>query len=821
MRNVLKVLAAVIFCVGLAGGASLALTDPAFGKSLGAFFGNISAWMPASAGGSPTGLSATATTTSPAPAGFALPLFGAGGFETGGFSTAGRFTGPIADRGSIEQMREAIATRAQRGIDASLAELRSIPKGDPARGMRAAQSDGNIAYLLMYEGKFADAASWTERAIADAEFGGAPPGLRANLRAMLGVIHMRRGETENCIDCLGPSSCIFPIAAEAVHLKTSGSREAIRHFNEYLRERPDDLGVRWLANVAYMTLGEYPGKVPADLLIPLEPFRSKRDIGRFENIAATVGLNARGPNMAGGSVFDDFTGDGLPDVFTTSVGVDLGASLFVNLGNGLFEDRSERAGLKAQTYALNAAQADFDNDGRLDVLLLRGGWENPARLSLLRNTGDGVFEDVTLAAGLGEPIASHSAAWGDFDNDGRLDLFVCGEFAASASDGLFSSDNSLTLADSSNRCRLYRNKGDGTFVNVAEQAGVGNDRYAKAAVCGDYDGDGFLDIYVSNFHQDNRLYHNRGDWTFEDVAPRLGVTEPSASFSCAFLDADNDGRLDLFVTDYGTGLHDWVATMLGRPTELNCHPRLFKNMGASGFNDVSLDMGLDKVALAMGLGVGDLDNDGFLDLYLGTGRPDYSALMPNILYKNVEGRRFEDVTESSGTGHLQKGHGVSFADWDCDGDLDLFVEVGGAVPGDKANNLLFQNPGHGRHWLKVKLVGTRTNRAGLGARIRVDLKQPDGTTRSVHRSVGGASSYGGSSLVESIGLGDGASLITLTVTWPASRTTQTFHHLTPDTAVEITEGLDTFRVLNLPPLSAPPKPGQEVSTPAQPAAPGR
>ena len=139
----------------------------------------------------------------------------------------------------------------------------------------------------------------------------------------------------------------------------------------------------------------------------------------------------------------------------------------------------------------------------------------------------------------------------------------------------------------------------------------------------------------------------------------------------------------------------------------------------------------------MGLGVGDIDNDGFLDIYLGTGRPDYSALMPNVLYKNVEGRRFEDITTSSGTGHLQKGHGVSFADWDEDGDLDLFVEVGGAVPGDRANNLLFQNPGHGRHWLKLKLVGTRTNRAALGAKVRVDCHdavRPE-PVRSSDRSV--------------------------------------------------------------------------------------
>jgi hypothetical protein len=181
----------------------------------------------------------------------------------------------------------------------------------------------------------------------------------------------------------------------------------------------------------------------------------------------------------------------------------------------------------------------------------------------------------------------------------------------------------------------------------------------------------------------------------------------------------------------------------------------------------------------------------------------YSGLVPNVMLENVEGRRFEDVTESSRTGHLQKGHGVSFADWDGDGDLDLFAVQGGGYPGDQGYNVLFQNPGHGRHWLKVKLVGTKTNRSALGARIQAELKGPDGGWRSIYRTIGNNGSFGGNSLVESIGLGDATAVARLTVTWPTSRTTQTFRDLAADRMIEITEGADSYRVVPQRPLTIP------------------
>ena len=484
--------------------------------------------------------------------------------------------------------------------------------------------------------------------------------------------------------------------------------------------------------------------------------------------------------MSGGIIVDDFTGDGLLDVFYSTKDPTQGCALFVNRGDGTFEDRSARAGLEPQVGALNCNHADYDNDGDLDVLLLRGGWETPRRPSLLRNEGDGRFTDVTVAAGLCEPIASQAAAWADFDCDGHVDLYIAGEFKPKN-------------PDPRNRGRLYRNNGDGTFTDVADSAGVRNDRFGKGVAWGDYDDDGRPDLYVSNLGQANRLYHNNGDGTFTDVAERLGVTEPNYSFSCWFWDYDNDGRLDIFVTGSRATLAEIILSQLGRPTGGE-RPRLYHNEGGR-FTDVTREAGLDRVWLPMGSNFGDIDNDGFLDFYLGTGSPPYSYLVPNVLMHNVGGRRFEDVTIASGTGHLQKGHGISFADWDRDGDVDLFLESGGAVPGDKAHNVLFENPGHGNRWLTLRLVGTRSNRAAIGARVRVGLSGPDGR-RSIHRVIGGGSSFGNNPLTPTIGLGRAEAIDAVEIIWPDGGTRQVVRGLPLDRAVEITEGREGFRLLD-------------------------
>ncbi len=712
-----------------------------------------------------------------------------------GLALASQFTGQISDPSSLKELREAIEHRGRSGLASLEAELDGLPDPPAVHDLRPAMLNYKIGTLLIHEGRYEEAARAVEKSLAAGQSAGMPEPVRQNLTALLGIIALRRGEVENCIGCVGPASCIFPIADSAVHLHPEGSRRAVQYFNEYLARAPGDLRVRWLLNLAYMTLGEHPEKVPRQHVVPLDTFASPVAVGRFENVAPLVGLTARGPNQAGGSVFDDFTGDGLPDLLLTSLDADRGASLFVNRGDGTFEDRSDQSGLADQIYALNVARADFDNDGNLDVVLLRGGWEKPMRMSLLQNIGNGRFEDVTVAGGLSLPIATESAAWGDYDNDGLADLFVCGEYRSP-----FGGEETAQ-PDPRNRCRLYHNEGHGKFVDVAAALGVAEAQCSKGSAWGDYDGDGRLDLFVSNMNAPCRLYHQEPNGTFRDVAREMRVTGPAHPFACWFWDYDNDGRLDLYVNDYTSTLAEFVADALKLPRERSNPPGLYRNTGATGFRDVSRDVGLGRGMMPMGCNFADIDNDGFLDLYLGTGRMALEVLVPNLMFRNDAGQRFDDVTLSSGTGHLQKGHGISFADWDGDGDLDLFVEAGGAVPGDRSYNLLFQNPGHGRHWLKVKLVGTRTNRAALGAAIKVVVRGADGQERAIYRTIGNNSSFGGNSLVESIGLADATAVAALEVSWPTSRTTQVFRDIAAEQSIEITEGVDSIKPLRQPRLA--------------------
>jgi hypothetical protein len=188
----------------------------------------------------------------------------------------------------------------------------------------------------------------------------------------------------------------------------------------------------------------------------------------------------------------------------------------------------------------------------------------------------------------------------------------------------------------------------------------------------------------------------------------------------------------------------------------------------------------------MGCNFGDLDNDGWLDVYLGTGEPSLAAIMPKRMFRNANGKCFQDVTTAGGFGHLQKGHAVGFADLDNDGDQDVFIVLGGAYPGDRARCALFLNPGNTNHWLKLKLEGTRSNRAAIGARIKVNVTTPHGT-RSIYKTVNSGGSFGSSPLRQEIGLGDAVAISSLEAVWPASGIHQVLGNVDLDHAYRIRE----------------------------------
>ena len=312
--------------------------------------------------------------------------------------------------------------------------------------------------------------------------------------------------------------------------------------------------------------------------------------------------------------------------------------------------------------------------------------------------------------------------------------------------------------------------------------------FVKGVTWGDYDGDRHPDLYVSVLGGPNYLFHNEGDGTFRDTAERAGVQGPRQSFPTWFWDFDNDGKLDLYVSSYKgdvDGVAFVAASALGLegPWEV---AKLFRGDGRGGFRDVASRVGLHRLHLPMGSNFGDLDNDGFLDFYLGTGYPDYEALMPNVLYHNRGGVRFADVTVPAGFGHLQKGHSVAFADYDADGDLDVFEQMGGAYPGDRFGDALFRNPGFGNHWVAVQLEGTQSNRAALGARLRV-VSALGGSSRSAYRWVTSGSSFGGNPLRQTVGLGKAERIERVEVYWPTSDTSQIFTDVAMDRAYRIVE----------------------------------
>jgi hypothetical protein len=626
---------------------------------------------------------------------------------------------------------------------------------------------------------------------------------------LLALSYLRLGEQENCVDDYAGQSCILPIRGAGLHTKTEGSENAASLYRQIAHRNRRDLTSRWLLNVAHMTLGDYPEGItnPRFLIPGIEP-EEGAEIKTFDNVAARLGVDHR--KIAGGTSVADFNGDGFLDILATSYGMDHEMRLYLSDGEGGFVDRTEEAGLSGIVGGLNTVHADYNNDGHVDVLVLRGAWlgENGRHPnSLLRNDGDGTFTDVTFQAGLTGYHPTQTAAWADFNRDGYVDLFIGNE--SNAQIDLLSGNQTEKDSTVSHPSALYVNDGDGTFTNVAPDVGLDLEAYVKGADWGDVNNDGRPDLYVSVLGGPNRLYVNRGgsspaEWTFEERAEEAGVQRPFFSFPTWFWDYNNDGHLDIFASGYDMRYLSRVATIMaaeyaGQKTDAE-RPRVYRNDGDGTFTDVTDRLELDEVMFAMGSNYGDLDNDGYQDFYVGTGAPNFSSIVPNRLFHNQDGRAFDEVTYSSGLGHIQKGHGVAFADFDRDGDQDIYAVIGGAITGDSFRNALFENPGHGNHWITLQLEGRTANRSAIGARVALTVRRPSGETRTIHRAVNTGGSFGSQSLQQEIGLGAATRIDTLRVTWPnADRTTQTFTGLDVDQTLRIVEGKEPV-VLDRPPV---------------------
>jgi len=591
-----------------------------------------------------------------------------------------------------------------------------------------------------------------------------PESFMTAIQDLLAITHFRHGEETNCLDGHNTESCIMPIRGAGIHRNKNNAEIAINIYKSLLEKNPKNYVYRWLINLAYMVKGDYPDKVPHRWLIPQLTPSDSITFPEFTEIAESAGLDHI--SLAGGSIADDFDGDGLIDIMVSSWGLDNQLHYFKNMGNRGFEDQTESANLIGITGGLNMVHGDYDNDGWVDVFVLRGGWfgeDGNHPNSLLKNNGDGTFTDVTISTSIYSEHPTQTASWGDFNNDGWLDLFIGNENAGS----------------SNHISELYQNNGDGTFSEVAQAHNINAIGFIKAVIWGDINNDGFLDLYISRLGEPNLLFQNSGpenNYHFKEISKTSGVTEPLNSFPAWFWDFNNDGWEDIWVSGYDNSSGHVAMDYLGLKHDGES-PRLYQNNKDGTFTDVTKKANLDHPLLTMGSNFGDLNNDGFLDFYAGTGDPDFRSMQPNRMFLNKGGESFDDVTFHGRFGHLQKGHGVSFADFDRDGDLDIHAVLGGAYEGSLYQNVLFENPGGWKnHWVGLSLQGTDTNKLALGARIKIVLE----SGFVVHRTVSSGGSFGGNPFDQMIGLGKDGKIKTINVFWPGSQTTQTFSGIDSD-----------------------------------------
>ncbi len=487
--------------------------------------------------------------------------------------------------------------------------------------------------------------------------------------------------------------------------------------------------------------------------------------------------------MAGGLAIFDYDGDGRPDLFFTN-GAEVPSlqktsrkywnRLYRNEGNMKFRDVTEEAGVAGKGYDMGAAVGDYDNDGKPDLFVAGVNGS-----TLYRNLGNGKFEDVTEKAGIKNKGWAVAAGWFDFDRDGKLDLWVVHYTKWQLPDDRYCGDANRGIRVYCHPkyyeglpSTLYRNRGDGTFEDVTDRAGIGAFAGRGMSVAfADYDHDGFPDVFVTNDNMPNFLFHNKGDGTFEEVGLSAGTAlrdtgKPVASMGVEFKDYDNDGQPDLIVT-----------ALAGETFPV------FRNDGKGGFLDATYGSKLGGAALrhsGWGLGLFDFNNDGWKDLFTANSHVnDRVEQFESHVYKEKDsvfvnqGGTFREVSEEAGLTLVKAHRGAAFADLDGDGRIDAVVTALGE-PTEIWRNV---SPVP-QHWINLHLHGTKSNRDGIGAVVRIGHQYAEMTTAAGYASSTDCGTH--------FGLGAAAIVDQIEIRWP-SGTRQLLHQVPADQVLEVTE----------------------------------
>jgi len=525
----------------------------------------------------------------------------------------------------------------------------------------------------------------------------------------------------------------------------------------------------------------------------------------FTDIASTAGItfvhdNAWTPekylieSMGAGCAWIDYDQDGLMDLYLVNGAATkaytpkqpLRSALYRNVGDGTFTDVTKSAGVGAEgLFGMGVAVGDYDNDGFPDLFVL--GYD---RCILYHNNGNGTFTDVTARAKVeNRGLWASSAAWFDYDNDGRLDLIVANYVDWTPERNFYCGDEGPGMRAychpnvfHGQPATLYHNNGDGTFTDVSQSSGIG----PKAAnglgvVTFDYNNDGWQDIFISNDAQPNHLFENKGDGTFREVGYLAGAAVSGdglmeAGMGVDAADTTNTGWFDLYVTHLDMQLN-----------------RFYRNMGDGSFTDATLSskMGYDTYQVSgFGTCFLDYDNDGAIDIFVANGNvmdnvqlyhPNTTYAEPKQMFRNLGHGKFENVSNKLGP-DMQKPHvsrGAAKGDFDNDGDLDILVSSCGGKP-----QLLRNDGGNANHWLEILLIGTKSNRDGVGARIKVTA----GDLVVYDQRKGGMSYQSAQDPRLHFGLGEHTQVDAVEIVWP-SGTVSKIEKLKSDQIIAVKEGV--------------------------------